>query len=105
ELLVSGGVTNNAQTITNKGWSYDPVTDSWTALPNALVAAYRGASACGFYRIGGGVEGVPSALAEVLPGYGQCGTDAMAMPWLTATPTSGVLEAGESTEVTLTFDA
>src|SRR5262249_37308269 len=53
QLLISGGATSNSTVITNQGFSYDPAAGTWSALPNAPTVAYRGAGACGFYRIGG----------------------------------------------------
>ena len=56
-LVVSSGVTNGFNTITNQGYAYEPASDSWTALPNAQFPRYRAAGGCGFYKIGGSSGG------------------------------------------------
>lgn len=104
QLLVSGGVTAGGQLITNEGFAYAPDTDSWSPLPNANHALYRGASACGFYRIGGAVSGFNAVSdAELLPGFDGCGvTD---LPWLDVTPDTATVPAGGSVDVSVSFDA
>jgi N-acetylneuraminic acid mutarotase len=106
-LLVSGGVTDNGASITNQGYAYDPVTDAWAALPNANQSVYRGASACGFYQIGGSPGGLfvpPVASAEVLPGFVDCDANAD-VPWLSESATTAVLAPGASVKITVTLDA
>ncbi|HET7570589.1 MAG TPA: protease pro-enzyme activation domain-containing protein [Gammaproteobacteria bacterium] len=101
KLLISGGVANNA--LTNAGYAYDPLSDTWSDLPPASDVVYRGASACGFYRMGGYVfGGTLTASAEVLPGYSQCGS--YQIPWLTASPLKGTMKPDGSVTVSLTFD-
>ncbi len=100
KLLVSGGVTGGA--VTNAGYAYDSTSDSWSSLPNANDTLYRGAGACGFYRLGGSNGSASVTSAEVLPGYSTCG--ATKIPWLTVAPTTGTLAVGASANVTLTFD-
>jgi N-acetylneuraminic acid mutarotase len=103
KLLVSGGVTGNFTVVTNAGYAYDPTSDSWSSLPNANDSLYRGAGACGFYRLGGSTGGfAPVTSAEVLSGYSPCGVSSI--PWLTVAPTTGMLAVGASANVTLTFD-
>jgi N-acetylneuraminic acid mutarotase len=105
KLLLSGGVTADNTTLTNKGTAYDPSTDTWTDLPNSNNALYRGGSACGFYKIGGSSASFsPVTSAELLPGYGQCGT-AADVTWLSASTTELTLAPGQSAKVTLTMDA
>ncbi|WP_326559829.1 Kelch repeat-containing protein [Micromonospora sp. NBC_01796] len=104
-LNLSGGVTDDGSTITNQGFAYDPVSDAWSALPNAVNALYRGASACGFYRIGGSFARYGRApFAEVLPGRTDCGSDRDSA-WLAATPTASVLAAGRTVRLSVTLDA
>jgi len=104
ELLVSGGVTANFATVTNEGYAYDPTSDTWTALPNSNNTLYRGAGACGFYRIGGSTGGFsPVPNSELLAGYDQCGKPP-SIPWLTVAPETGTIAAGDSADVALTFD-
>ncbi len=106
-LLVSGGVTDNNATITNQGYAYDPAGDAWTALPNANQSVYRGASACGFYQIGGSPGGLfvpPVATSEVLPGFADCGTSSD-VPWLSESSTHVTVGAGASVQVTVTLNA
>ncbi|KAB8195434.1 S8 family serine peptidase [Nonomuraea phyllanthi] len=105
KLLVAGGVTKGGSTLTNEAFAYDPDADVWTALPNSRNALFRGAAACGFYKIGGADGPRVTPYSEVLPGYDGCdpaGTDA---PWLSADPARGTLAPGRSARVTLTLDA
>ncbi len=104
-LMMSGGVTDDSTAVTNQGFAYHPATNTWTALPNSNHAVYAGASACGFYKIGGmTLNGPPTRFTEVLPGYAACDT-ADPVPWLTGTPATATLPAGGSTQVTITLDA
>jgi N-acetylneuraminic acid mutarotase len=104
-LLVSGGVTDNASTLTNRGFAYNPAIDSWTATANSNNTVYRAGSACGFYKIGGSVGNFNAvAKSEVLPGFDQCGS-AADVPWLTVTPTSFTLAPGATVKLAVTLDA
>ncbi|MCU1684000.1 MAG: peptidase and in kexin sedolisin [Amycolatopsis sp.] len=72
QLLVQDGVTADALVETNKGFAYQPGTNTWTALPDSLTAELRGGSAPGFYRVGGNPNGDPEQTlnsAEVLAGF------------------------------------
>jgi N-acetylneuraminic acid mutarotase len=105
ELLLSGGVTGGNSTVTNQGYAYDPSSGSWTALPNANNADYRGGSGCGLYRIGGTTVGyTPQDFAEQLPGYTACGTNAT-VPWMSASQTQLTLSPGQQATVTVTLNA
>jgi N-acetylneuraminic acid mutarotase len=105
QLIVSGGVTDDFSTVTNAGWAYDPGSDAWSSIPNSNNALYRGASACGFYKIGGSQEGFsPVDAVELLPGLDDCGA-APDVTWLSVDPTAGSLAPSDSTEVTVAFDA
>lgn len=102
-LLISGGVTDNFATVTNEGFMYSPASNTWTTLPNSNNTVYRGASACGFYKIGGSTGGfAPVPNSEVLPGNNVCGTSPI--PWLTINPMTGSVPMGGSTPVQFTFD-
>jgi hypothetical protein len=106
-LLISGGVTDNGASITNQGFAYDPGADTWTALPNSNQAVYRGASACGFYQIGGSPGGLfspPVATSQVLPGFADC-ADVADVPWLSESATTVTIDAGATTTVTVTLNA
>jgi hypothetical protein len=104
-LLLSTGVINNSTTVTNQGWAYDPVADSWSALPNANQARYRAGAACGFVKVGGSTGGfTPTPQSELLPGFDQCAT-VTDVPWLSASPTTTTLQPGQSVTVTATLDA
>jgi hypothetical protein len=104
-LLVSGGVTDGFNTITNQGFAYDPGSDSWTALPNANNSLFRSGSACGFYKIGGSPQGFnPVPDVELLPGMDDCGEAGADVEWLEIDTTSASLAPGESVEVAVTMD-
>lgn len=103
-LLVSGGVTNGFNTLTNRGFSYTP-GEGWSDLPNSNNTLYRGGSACGFYKVGGATGGFAATnLAEVLPGFTECG-GAADVPWLSNDPTEFTLDPGQSVQVTMSLDS
>ncbi len=105
QLIVSGGVTDGTSTLTNQGFAYSPASNSWTALPNSNNALYRGASACGFYKIGGSLGQFNAVKsAEVLPGYDQC-SSAADVPWLSEDQTQVTIQPGKSAKVNVTLDA
>jgi hypothetical protein len=104
ELLLSGGVTDGFNTVTNEGFAYDTSSGTWTALPNANTSDYRGGSACGMYRIGGSDLGFdPQAVSEELPGYASCGVSDV--PWLSESEDTLTLQPGASATVAVTLDA
>ncbi|HET6479165.1 MAG TPA: S8 family serine peptidase [Actinoplanes sp.] len=103
KLLVVGGVQGGA--VTNAGFAYDPITDSWAALPNANTARYRGAAACGFYKVGGSSGGFnPTTGGEALPGLEECvaGSD---VSWMTLDKTETTLDPGKKVTVTVGITA
>ncbi|RKR92051.1 subtilisin family serine protease [Micromonospora pisi] len=102
-LIVSGGVTANSSAVTNRTIAYDPASQAWRDLPNAQVAAFRGAMACGVYKIGGALGATVTSESERLSGFGDCST--AAAPWLQTTPASFTLAAGASKTITLTLTA
>ncbi|MGH3380784.1 MAG: carboxypeptidase regulatory-like domain-containing protein [Actinoallomurus sp.] len=105
KLIVSGGVTDGTSTLTNQGFAYSPETNSWTALPNSNNSLYRGASACGLYKIGGSLGQFNAVKSgEVLPGYDQCASTAD-VPWLSENPAEVTIQPGKSVKVTVTVDA
>ncbi|MGW8688647.1 carboxypeptidase-like regulatory domain-containing protein, partial [Streptomyces sp. NPDC055817] len=94
---------NGGSAITNQGFAFDPSAGTWSALPNANAAQYRGGGASGFYRVGGNPGGpTPLATAEVLPGYGQAAAD---VKWLALGTQQATLAPGASTTVVVTLDA
>jgi N-acetylneuraminic acid mutarotase len=102
-LVLSGGVTNSSTTVTNQGYAYDPASDSWSALPNAPDPDYRDASACGFYTLGGLLNGLPLHDLRALSGLNQCVvTD---VPWMSESATTLTLQPGQSANVTVTLAA
>ncbi|CAG6390623.1 carboxypeptidase regulatory-like domain-containing protein [Streptomyces cocklensis] len=105
KLLVSGGITGHSTERTNAGYAYDPVAGSWSALPNAMNAVYRGGSALGVYQVGGGLGGLnpPVTWAAVLPGYDQA--EATGVSWLSESASKISLAPGETGTVTVTLDA
>lgn len=104
KLIISGGIEPSGA-LTNQGYAYDPASDSWSAIANSNNVVYRAGSGCGFYKIGGSINGqfAPVARSEVLPGADRCGpTD---IGWLAANRTSFTVQPGRSVTVTLTADA
>jgi N-acetylneuraminic acid mutarotase len=107
QLLVSGGVVDNSTVVTNQGYAYDPVANTWTAMPNANQTLYRSGGACGLYRIGGNPGGFlvpPVASSEVLPGFTNCGA-ASDVSWLGLGTTEVTLAPGKSAKVTVSLNA
>jgi len=103
-LVVSSGVTNGFNTITNQGYAYQPSTDSWAALPSAQFPRYRAAGGCGFYKIGGSSGGFsPTPDSEFLSELNQCGTTDV--KWLAESPTTFDVPAGATVNVTVTLSA
>ncbi|WP_434741861.1 S8 family serine peptidase [Micromonospora sp. SH-82] len=104
-LILAGGVTNGSTAVTNFTLGYDPVAGAWRDLPNTGFPRYRGAAACGAYKIGGSPSSfVGSADSERLDGLDRC-TESADLPWLTTDPTSFTLAPGASRTVTVTFTA
>jgi hypothetical protein len=107
QLLVSGGVVDDSTTVTNQGYAFDPVADTWTAMPNANQTLYRSGGACGLYRIGGNPGGSfvpPVASSEVLPGFTNCGA-AADVSWLSLSTAEVTLAPGKSAKVTVSLNA
>ncbi len=101
-LQVASGA-NGLSTLTNQAAEYDPAANTWLALPNANSAEYRGGGACGLYQVGGtDYAGNALSSAEVLPGYGTCGTAAQ---WLSESSGGFELAPGQSVTVTVTLDS
>jgi N-acetylneuraminic acid mutarotase len=106
QLLVSGGAINGSTVLTNEGWSYDPGSDSWTALPNSNNSVYRLGGACGFYKVGGSIGNFQSqSSVEVLPGYDQCGSAGADVTWLAESPKSATLAPGASAQITVKLNS
>ncbi|MEH0929902.1 S8 family serine peptidase [Micromonospora sp. CPCC 205558] len=102
-LILSGGLTSDSTSVTNRTVAYDPGTRTWRQLANAQVAAFRGAMACGLYKIGGVRPAGRLSEAEHLSGFGGC--DTADAPWLATTPAAFTLAAGESKKITVTVTA
>src|SRR5258708_40186838 len=69
KLQVAAGVTNNSAQVTNQAAEYDPSSNTWSLLPNANNAEYRGGSGCGLYKNGGTAGGLsPPPVAGGPPG-------------------------------------
>ncbi|MER6538884.1 kelch repeat-containing protein [Streptomyces sp900105755] len=103
-FIIVGGRTVNG--VTNKSVAYDPQAGTWSALPNAASAIYRGGAAPGFYSVGGrrSANDKPVATASLLPGYDQGdGTDDVT--WLGLRGQTATLRPGASTTVTVSLDA
>ncbi|MGC4939047.1 S8 family serine peptidase [Kribbella sp. DT2] len=103
-LMVSGGAAYGSSVLTNEGFGYDPDLDRWSAIPNATEGAFRGAGACGLYRIGGKGPNFALPIAESLPEYGDCEEAGSDAPWLSESAPTGTVPAKSSVTVTLTLD-
>ncbi|MFF0176920.1 S8 family serine peptidase [Micromonospora profundi] len=104
KLLVVGGSQGGA--ITNAGFAFDPATSSWSNLPNANTARYRGAAACGFYKVGGSSGSFNAAAdSEVLPGFEGCAEAAADVSWMTIDKSSVTLAPGAKVTVTVGMTA
>ncbi|NUT22468.1 MAG: S8 family serine peptidase [Hamadaea sp.] len=104
-FVLAGGVTAGSTAITNRTVAYDPATNTWSDGPNTQFTVYRGAGACGFYKIGGSPSSfVGSKTSETLPGLGDC-DEAADVPWLSETPSTFTLAAGKSRTITVTLTA
>ncbi|MFJ9755613.1 carboxypeptidase regulatory-like domain-containing protein [Streptomyces sp. NPDC101149] len=107
QLLISGGFKRVGvnRVLTAEGYAYDPGTDTWSALPDAPTAVYRGGGAPGLYRVGGSGQSrfpIPVATADLLPGYDQTESD---VPWLSESPHRLILRPGQSASFTVTLNA
>nr|WP_240742035.1 S8 family serine peptidase [Micromonospora zingiberis] len=104
-LVLAGGVTAGSTAVTNRTVGFDPVTGAWRDLPNARFGRYRGAAACGAYKIGGSPSSfVGSPDSERLGGLERCAAEAD-LPWLSSSPSTFTLAPGASRTVTVTLDA
>jgi hypothetical protein len=104
-LVVAGGAANSGATLTTQTIAYDPATNAWQTLPAMATALYRGAAACGAYRVGGSVGSfVGSNSAAFLDGLGNCDASGD-VTWLSEDPSSVTLAPGESTKIKVTLDA
>ncbi|WP_233513630.1 S8 family serine peptidase [Micromonospora craterilacus] len=104
KLLVVGGVQAGA--VTNAGFSYDPATSAWSNLPNANTARYRGAAACGFYKVGGSSGSFNATPdSEVLPGLEECAERPADVSWMTIDKTAVTLAPGQKVTVTVGMTA
>jgi trimeric autotransporter adhesin len=82
---------------------YDPATNVWSQIQSTNYVLYRGASACGLYRLGGSNGSTPQTSAEVYPGLTNCtSSDAS---WLSEAPTSGTIAQAGNQAVTLNYSA
>ncbi|MGW4465467.1 S8 family serine peptidase [Micromonospora sp. NPDC004704] len=105
-LVIAGGVTANSATITNRTVAYDPATGAWQNLPNAAFTRYRGAGACGAYKIGGSPSSfVGSVETEYLGGLELCDEAGGDVSWLSTAPSTFTLAPGASKQVTVTLTA
>jgi subtilisin family serine protease len=98
KLTVVGGVQSGA--VTNAGFAFDPAAGTWAALPNANTPRYRGAAACGFYKVGGSSGGFAATPdSEALPGLEDCAGAASDVSWLTVDQTETTLAPGAAVTV------
>ena len=105
-LQVFGGFANANLSETNQASEYDPVSNSWTVLPNMNLPTVFGGSGCGLYQIGGFTSFFEAVqISETLPGYGQCGP--VQVPWLRIQPagTAFTVAPGHSVTVRIRLDS
>ncbi|WP_069463869.1 carboxypeptidase regulatory-like domain-containing protein, partial [Actinacidiphila rubida] len=111
QLQIAGGISDDGgmAVATNRVMQYDPLSDSWRALPNADHPIFRtSASGCGLTQVGGAVSPGPLSFPEgsrpvqTLPGFGQCGDDQV--PWLSENRTGFDLAPGHSVTIRVTAD-
>ncbi|WP_263984483.1 carboxypeptidase regulatory-like domain-containing protein [Streptomyces sp. HPF1205] len=111
ELQVTGGVImSDAGAVgSNQSLQYDPVSNTWSSLPNAPQPVFRSnGSGCGIAEVGGAIShglGFPtgSVFAAALPGFTQCGGEQVS--WLSESRTSLALAPGQSVNVRIAADA
>jgi subtilisin family serine protease len=104
KLLVVGGVQAGA--VTNAGFAYDPAAGTWAALPNANMPRYRGAAACGFYKVGGSSGGFTATVdSEALPGLEDCAESSADVSWLSIDKTEATLAPGAKVIVKVSLTA
>lgn len=105
QFVVSGGGTNGQSDTTNRGAVYDPGSDTWTEIEPSNFVTYRGASVCGFYKIGGAPFGAAvTSNVERHPDLRDCAAT-VDLPWLSATPDTMTLRPGERATVTVRIDS
>ena len=105
KLYISSGITDDFSTMTNETFVYDPTSDSWSQDANAEVAVYRGAGACGFYKIGGFNErSGPISTVEHYPDLTECGV-APDVTWMSTSVVTGTISAGGEQTINVTIDA
>ncbi|MEV4350612.1 S8 family serine peptidase [Actinoplanes sp. NPDC049596] len=103
KLLVVGG--SQAGAVTNAGFAYDPAAGAWAALPNANTARYRGAAACGFYKVGGSSGSFNATTSgEALPGLEEC-AEGGDVSWLTVDQPPVTLAPGRKVTVSVGLTA
>ncbi|MGK5738753.1 kelch repeat-containing protein [Micromonospora sp. URMC 103] len=103
KLQIVGGIS--AGSVTNQALEFDPGTGTWSELPNANNALYRGGAACGLYQVGGSLGSFAiTPFAQQLPGHDACvrGSD---VSWLSAGRTEVTIPAGRTVTVTVTASA
>ncbi|MEV4630058.1 S8 family serine peptidase [Micromonospora sp. NPDC049523] len=104
-LVVNGGIVADQDAITNRTIAYNPALGSWRELPASQFAQYRGAGACGAYKLGGmPAPWEPSGEAERLGGLESCDEN-LDVPWLALAPGAFTLAPGESKVVTVGLTA
>ncbi|MFI5933094.1 S8 family serine peptidase [Actinoplanes sp. NPDC051494] len=102
-LVLAGGAVDGASALSSQTIGYDPAAGAWVNLPAMAAGRYRGAAACGAYRIGGS-SGAANADAALLGDLGGCDA-AGDVPWLSEDPASFTLAPGKSKAVKVTLTA
>ncbi|QFZ72121.1 galactose oxidase [Streptomyces fagopyri] len=103
QLLVAGGFEVSAGVLTNEAHTYDPATDTWSALPNLAEPVLGAQSAPGWFAVGGmDAYSVPQSAVRELPGWDQAHGD---VPWIAESARKLTVKAHGSARIRLTLDA
>ena len=105
KLQVAGGVTANSSGSPTRRQQYDPATNTWTALPNANNAEYRGGGGCGLTRSAAAVIGGIPARRPPRRCPATASAERGAVPWLSENTTGFTLAPGQSVTVAVTLDS
>jgi predicted RNA-binding protein with TRAM domain len=105
-LVLSNGVVENNSAVTNATIGYDPSTDEWVELAASGSQLYRVSMSCGIVKAGGrDINNAPVSSAEQLEGFGECGSGAADVAWLSSDTTTVTIEPGDTVTMEVTMSA